>query len=382
MVTQVFLSDMDLDGIKKGISRAAIIASLLVVSGCSSTPDWVNPLNWWGDDEEEAAVETAATGEYPKLGSVPDKAGTTVSIQDAENIKEGLQADRTNAQYTDQQLRAETSAQPPAPTPAVPASVKPVQQVGPAVTPSPSTNVSANQLGAPGQQFPQTQVQTGQKLMPNAAPVTSPQEAYARQIPGTGTVLISGTSAQDVMQKQLMASSATTTTLPANTQFQSLQPVPLGNSAVSVAPIVRDVYNQPTQLGYGAAIGQPGYGAVGLTGKPNAVIYFDVGSSRVGAGDMSKIAALATQQKQTGAMVKVVGHASSRTRQLPVDRHKMVNLRMSQERSSAVVKALISKGVSPQKITVESVSDSNPVTRESMPSEEAKNRRTEIFLVN
>ncbi len=380
MVTQVFLSDIDLDNMKKGISRAAIIASMLVVSGCSSTPDWVNPMNWWGDDEEEAAVETAATGEYPKLGSVPDKAGTTVSIQDAENIKEGLQADRTNAQYTDQQLRAETSAQPPAPTP--PAPVKPVQQVGPAVTPAPSTNVSANQLGAPGQNFPQTQAQVGQKLMPNAAPVTSPQQAYARQIPGTGTVLISGTSAQDVMAKQLQASSATTTTLPANTQFQALQPVPLGNSAVTVSPIVRDVYNQPTQLGYGAATGQVGYGAIGLTGKPSAVVYFEVGSSRVGSGDMRKIAALAAQQKQTGAMVKVVGHASSRTRQLPVDRHKLVNLRMSQERSSSVVKALISKGVSPQKITVESVSDSNPVTRESMPSEEAKNRRTEIFLVN
>ncbi len=96
---------------------------------------------------------------------------------------------------------------------------------------------------------------------------------------------------------------------------------------------------------------------------------------------MQKIADIAAMQRQTGATVRVVGHASSRTRQLPVGRHKMVNLRMSQDRSSSVVKALISRGVNPQNISVESVSDSMPVTRESMPSEEAKNRRTEIFLV-
>ncbi|MBO6826354.1 MAG: OmpA family protein [Sneathiella sp.] len=376
MVKQISISDIDLESVKKGLSRAAMISVLLAVSGCSSTPDWVNPMNWWDDEEEEAATEVAATeGEYPALGTVPDNAGQTISVQDAENIREGLQADRSNAQYTDQQLRAETSAQPPAPQP-TPAPVP--NQDGPAVTPSPSTNVNAGQLAAPAQQ-----TQNGQLLMPNAAPVTTPQQAYARQVPGGNTVVISGASTEDVFQKQLQASAATTTTLPANTQFQSFQPAPLNNSAVSVSPIVQDTFNRPVQLGYGTATGQQGYAGQSFVAglKPDAVIYFETGSSRVGGGDMQKIADIAAMQRQTGATVRVVGHASSRTRQLPVDRHKMVNLRMSQDRSSSVVKALISRGVNPQNISVESVSDSMPVTRESMPSEEAKNRRTEIFLV-
>ena len=376
MVKQISILDIDLESMKKGLSRAAMISVLLAVSGCSSTPDWVNPVNWWGDDEEEAATEVAATeGEYPALGSVPDKAGQTISVQDAENIREGLQADRSNAEYTDQQLRAETSAQPPAPKPTPQA---PVNQDGPAVTPSPSANVNSGQLAAPTQQ-----TQNGVKLMPNAAPVTTPEQAYARQVPGSNTVVISGNSTEDVFQKQLQASAATTTTLPANTQFQSYQPVPMNNSAVAVSPIVQDTFNRPVQLGYGSATGQQGYtGASFVAGlKPDAVIYFETGSARVGGGDMRKIAEIAAKQRQTGATVRVVGHASSRTRQLPLDRHKMVNLRMSQERSSAVVKALISRGVNTQNISVEAVSDSKPLTRESMPSEEAKNRRTEIFLV-
>ncbi len=155
---------------------------------------------------------------------------------------------------------------------------------------------------------------------------------------------------------------------------------------MSVAPIIQDTYNQPVALGYGASAGvaASGFNAPqdGALGTPIAVLYFETGSSRVGQGDMNKLRSVAQAQQSSGATVKVVGHASSRTRELPLDRHMMVNLRMSQERSTNVVKNLIKLGIPSQKIIVEARSDSEPLTREAMPSDEAKNRRTEIFLVN
>ncbi len=389
MVNMQISSSLDTGIVKKGVSRTALLISLLVLAGCS-TPDWVNPGTWFEGEGDASRPEQIEQPEYPKLGDVPDEAGKTVSIQEAKGIEEGLKADRENAQYTDEQLRADTSPQ-AAPRPKAPvAAPTPAQPTGPAVAAAPSPAVNSAAIPQPGQTpapAASTTGQAGTKLMPNAAPTTTPQQAYARVAPGTGTTVISGNGVNTVFQQQLAASAATTTTLPANTQFQSYPVRPLGTTAVTVAPIVRDTYNQPVALGYGAAVGGnqpvrgPYNGAVASGVKPDAVIHFEVGSARIGAGDRSKLVQIANLQKQSGATLRVVGHASSRTRELPVDRHMLVNLRMSQERSSAVVTSLINMGVDARNIIVESVSDKAPVTRESMPSAEAKNRRTEIFLV-
>ncbi len=394
------LVDFNMGKLKKGASRLALLTAMLAVAGCSS-PDWVNPTNWFEEDNAPVPIENSAPtadgvksdegGEYPKLGSTPAVPGKTISIEEADTIENGLKADRDNAQYTDQKLRADTAIQPmPKPKPVVvePAAPAEAPATGPAVAPVPAAPVAAAPLGAPAPvtapQIPTpTQTSNGVKLMPNAAPITTPEQAYARQVPASNTVVISGNGVEDVFQKQLAASAATTTTLPASTQFQSYPVTPLNNSAVSVAPIIQDTYNQPVALGYGNTAGTPQMQTgVAIAGDADAIIYFEVGSSRVGAGDMGKIRKIAAAQASTGGVVKVVGHASSRTRELPLDRHMMVNLRMSQERATNVVKALIGQGVASQNIVVESQSDSNPVTREAMPSDEAKNRRVEIFLVN
>ena len=390
VVTENKLVNFNADKLKKGASRFALLTAVLAIAGCS-TPDWFD------DDEAPVPIENSTptaedvknddNGEYPKLGSTPAVPGKTISIEEADTIENGLKADRDNAEYTDQKLRADTAIQPlPTPKPVVVEPATPAASqasaTGPAVTPVPAAPVAAAPLSAPGQMTP-TQTSNGVKLMPNAAPITTPEQAYARQVPASNTIVISGNGVEDVFQKQLAASAATTTTLPANTQFQSYPIAPLNNSAVSVAPIIQNTYNQPVAYGYGNTTGTPAMqNGVALTSKADVTIYFETGSSRVGAGDMSKIRQIAAAQASSGGIVKVVGHASSRTRELPVDRHMMVNLRMSQERATSVVKALIGQGVASERIMVESKSDSTPVTRESMPSDEAKNRRVEIFLVN
>ncbi len=411
MVIMQNSTSFEFKSLKKGVSRTALGAALLLVAGCS-TPDWADPTEWFDSDSGDASrpeqlEQPEEEGDYPALGSVPDEAGKTISIEEANDIQEGLKADKDNAQYTDEKLRADTAVQPmpvtkrPVPAPPPPETVAPAQ-TGPAVTAAPVPVIAAAPIPQPVQippvptipqasvpsagQFPQTANVTGVKQMPNAAPVTTPQQAYTRLVPGTGTTVISGTGVNDVFQKQLAASAATTTTLPASTQFNAYPAQSLGPSAVAIPQIVRDTYNTPVVAGYGAAVGgvtaQPGgYSSFATGAKPNAVIYFETGSNRIGAGDRNKLKQISAAQKQGGGVIRVVGHASSRTRELPIDRHMMVNLRMSQERSSAVVASLINMGVSANNIVVESLSDSTPVSRETMPSDEAKNRRTEIFLV-
>ena len=89
---------------------------------------------------------------------------------------------------------------------------------------------------------------------------------------------------------------------------------------------------------------------------------------------------MAAEHKSRGGAVRVVGHASSRTRDLPIDRHMLVNFRISLERAQAVAAELVRLGVAPEDLFVEARSDTEPVFYESMPAGEAENRRAEVFL--
>ena len=76
----------------------------------------------------------------------------------------------------------------------------------------------------------------------------------------------------------------------------------------------------------------------------------------------------------------VIGHASQRTRDMDTDRHNRVNQKISQDRADAVTRQLIRLGISAGDIGVSAISDSRPLYYEFMPSGEAGNRRTEIYL--
>ena len=86
--------------------------------------------------------------------------------------------------------------------------------------------------------------------------------------------------------------------------------------------------------------------------------------------------------KQRGAngFIRIVGHSSSRTSNMPVEKHLEVIFNKSQDRANAVAKELIAEGVPANRVLVEAVGDSQPVYYESMPKGEDGNRRAEIFL--
>jgi outer membrane protein OmpA-like peptidoglycan-associated protein len=115
---------------------------------------------------------------------------------------------------------------------------------------------------------------------------------------------------------------------------------------------------------------------------PQAIVFFSGESAVLNAKARSQILTAAqTFQSQGGAnYVRVVGHSSSRTANMPMARHLEVVFRHSQDFATVVAHELVRDGVPADKVLIEAVGDSQPVYYESMPQGEAGNRRAEIFM--
>ena len=130
--------------------------------------------------------------------------------------------------------------------------------------------------------------------------------------------------------------------------------------------------------------GTPAGMAAAMNGgiPPAAIIYFagdGVALSKMALTEVRQAAA-AFKAGGSAGTIKVVGHASSRTPNMPVERHLEVIFQKSQARANAVAQALIKAGVPADHVQIEAVGDSQPVYYESMPKGEDGNRRAEIFL--
>jgi len=115
---------------------------------------------------------------------------------------------------------------------------------------------------------------------------------------------------------------------------------------------------------------------------PTAIIYFPGDTTSLSAAARTQVRqAVAAFQAGGGAgTVKVVGHASSRTANMPVERHLEMIFQKSQARANAVAQALIKAGIPADRVQIEAVGDSQPIYYESMPKGEDGNRRAEIFV--
>jgi|GEM_PF-3562808 len=111
-----------------------------------------------------------------------------------------------------------------------------------------------------------------------------------------------------------------------------------------------------------------------------ATIQFANNSARLSANDDAVIRQLAASALRQNANVRVVGHASSRTREQAVGAHLLANLRISADRANAVADRMAAFGVPYERIIVEARGDNEPLYNEAMPSGETGNRRAEIFL--
>ena len=133
-----------------------------------------------------------------------------------------------------------------------------------------------------------------------------------------------------------------------------------------------------------AAPGSPAGMAAAMNGgvPPTAIIYFPGDSTVLPKEAQAKVHEAVSAFRAGGGAgtVKVVGHSSSRTGNMSVERHLEVIFQKSQARASAVAQALIKAGVPADKVQIEAVGDSQPIYYESMPKGEEGNRRAEIFV--
>ena len=115
---------------------------------------------------------------------------------------------------------------------------------------------------------------------------------------------------------------------------------------------------------------------------PAAVIFFPHDTTALSSASRAKVKEVvqAFQAKGGQGFIKVVGHSSSRTANMPVEKHLELVFQRSQARANAVAHEIIREGVSADKLLVDAVGDSHPVYYESMPKGEEGNRRAEIFL--
>ena len=357
--------------------RASVVAFVAagVVAGCSSVPDAVNPVEWYNNsveffvDEDAADVKnkqatptqqqavavSEASTSFPKLATVDQQR------QRAAARGKGLVADVEGRKYAPAIARqgeaANTLNAAPSRPPAVTAAAAPAP---PAQPKAPVSTARASDLTAPAQSTfsPSTSV-AGQDNF---------QARFARRLSE-----IKAQAAKGVEFEQ-------STTLVSNSNV-------IETVVVSSSGIETGYGNQATQSTQAAVpvnsqltyIAQP-MAPLSANAVRVATIRFENGSAKLSSHDRQILASVIRLKKERGGRIRVVGHASSRTRNTDPVKHKMINFRVSAARADAIAKTLVRMGADRAQLQVDAISDSAPEFLEVMPTGEAGNRRAEIYL--
>lgn len=151
--------------------------------------------------------------------------------------------------------------------------------------------------------------------------------------------------------------------------------VPPRGASVDSSPAV--VANMAAVSGASAAIAAMNGGVA-----PTAVIYFPGDGTGLSSAARAEVRTAVASFRANGGQgsIRVVGHASSRTANMPVEKHLETIFDKSQARANAVAQELIHDGVPASRVLIDAVGDSQPIYYESMPEGEDGNRRAEIFV--
>jgi len=255
------------------------------------------------------------------------------------------------------------------------------------------------QAAEPRRVAPQIVERRAPQPAPQAAPQPAPQAVVAAVpapvAPSPAMVLpaqpaIAVSPGQTVVSQtfalMLQDSASTVSTAPANAGFNASSSAPIQDGERPVSSIVRDTYNAAlvaTERTLGpatSAVQSVSFQGQGLAASSAAVVQFGHDSARLPNAARATVRAIAEQYKARGGVVRVVGHASSKTKNMAVAEHNLTNFKISLDRAQAVANALIRLGVPPEAIFVEARGAADPAFFESMPAGEAGNRRAEIFL--
>jgi len=241
----------------KGTTLSVVIA--LGLGGCSSLPDWANPVDWYDSafntdgaappQSERQVAANKSEKSFPSLNTVPTKAPETSSTSDRTNVASGLIADRDKAKYTDEDLRSggKSGTQLAVKRPPAPKAVAKSQPVAPApVKPAPVKMASA----APQ---PVAVAPTSSRLsrLPKLASSASPQPVAPVKAPLPPLVApASATTKQAPMPKPVpmpVLTAAPTPVQPAPAIARTSPPAPLPPLVASAPTAAPTMAGQPQQ---------------------------------------------------------------------------------------------------------------------------------------
>jgi len=363
-----------------GTVRVVACAALLSValSGCSSVPDAVNPVKWYekttdffAGDSQAADMQTATSGTNQGLAADPDApAPAPAPAQDVAQASGGLSGDQVASNY----------ASPPIARQSAPRDVyQPVDQA-PVPQAQPTVSVSQAPVAPMAPMAPAP-------MAPMAAPQSAPPPLMAGDIPAPPKV-------PERMSMDGAPPPPTFNLAPTNASpfgDDGFETVVISGDGMSVTPTARPAFNTAPQprdqvASTGAKFPEPGTtmgGSIGVGSMTHAAtINFANNSAGLDARDRSILTAVIQLQRERGGRVVVVGHASSRTKDMDYIRHKMVNFEISMQRAATIGNVLKDLGLQGEHLEVQAVSDSEPLFMEVMPSGEAGNRRVEIYLAS
>ena len=386
------------------------------------------------DSQQQAAQDASTT--TPDLASLPARPAQPDATAQAAASQQ-VAAAGAQTQYSGDALRAGTDAAAPPPAATDVAATKQAlaasnapptadapPTAGSADTAAPPTASAPAPVAAPIANNPNAAVPAQQ--VASAAPPSAPEAAAPSAAPVTSAALAPPPGAEPAVPAVPMTAGAQMAMAnPSDSQlgFKPSSAPPL-NAGLSqwVSPPILAHYRETAAEAGSAGMGDPAVAAVpavstgrhvrgGMGGPamsgdvvanldavpgspigraaamnggvpPTEIIYFAGDTTNLSRSAMNQVhSAVAAFQASGGAgTVKVVGHASSRTANMPVERHLEVIFQKSQARANAVAQALIRAGVPADKVQIEAVGDSQPIYYESMPKGEDGNRRAEIYV--
>jgi outer membrane protein OmpA-like peptidoglycan-associated protein len=377
----------------KSALTAGVFLGVFALGACAQVPDALDPASWYkstvdliaGDkaEKKKEGRESALAVDRGKAPPGSDKAFPNLASVDQMALRRdrtggGLAADPDRPKYAPAIRRQGApsdilrAAPAPAPQPTIATTAPP-----PSATPmAPATTIpNAPAPGQPPALTTRSPAMPKLELPAMTAEQQQDQDRLARQL------------------AEIRARADARSALPANAQLpaapgkqativissRGIETVGAMAAIEATMPAVATPPRPPAASRLKES--RAAYAAPGQTVKV-ATILFDNGSSKLKVDDKRILHAVTRLQRKNGGKLWIVGHASTRTRNLPPVKHKMVNLQVSAARADRVVSELVRMGVNKEDIQIAAVSDAEPIYYEFMPSGEAGNRRAEVYLTN
>lgn len=376
---------------KKLLTQAAVLTAPLLLVGCSSVPDAVNPVEWYRSSVEyfsDDEADMTADGNVQNGAEQKNVGSGFVAAQAPEGkygepiMRQGEVVNPLGEEKTAEVVQA------PAPkaAPSTPVSSQSLESQKPVViangVPESSPTTPKLKLTPPtttAQPVGQTDTRSVSEIYAANIAQTRPDQnvttmgrndTLAYGMHPYETVVVSSTgvdrqvpSYMQPAQQQRYASLTQTVQSDAYDTLSSAMmiepPVVVEGRAQSLSSFNPSLFNGSFQV---------------------ATIQFGNGSAKLTQEDIRILKEVVSIHQQQGGVIRVVGHASSRTQNMSVQKHETVNAKMSMGRADRVARQLLSLGLPGEHLFVGGVSDHQPLYQEVMPSGEAGNRRTEIFV--